>query len=98
MYDITDRSSFQSVQKWYEQSEKYTKENVVRILVGNKKDLQHERKVKYEEAKMYAESMGMIYMQSSAKEKINIEESFGQLVVGMKKHTTNVKRTNKKPI
>ena len=51
VYDITDKRSFQDVQNWLDESEKYSKENVVRILVGNKKDLDSTREVHYREAK-----------------------------------------------
>ncbi len=43
VYDITDKRSFQDLQNWLDESEKYSKENVVRILVGNKKDLDSQR-------------------------------------------------------
>ena len=45
VYDITDRRSFMDLQSWLDESEKYSKQNVVRVLVGNKKDLERERTV-----------------------------------------------------
>ena len=42
-YDITDRKSFIDLQNWLSEIGKYARENVVKILVGNKKDLESQR-------------------------------------------------------
>lgn len=39
VYDITDRRSFVDVQNWVNDVEKYGREDVVKILIGNKKDM-----------------------------------------------------------
>ena len=44
-----------------DESDKYAKENVVKILIGNKKDLETERKVSQTEARNFAESIGTNY-------------------------------------
>ena len=73
VFDITDRKSFMDVQNWLDESDKYAKENVVKILIGNKKDLETERKVSQTEARNFAESIGTNYFQTSAKDGLNIE-------------------------
>ena len=39
-YDITDRDSFAKVSEWMSEVDKHAQENISRILVGNKKDLE----------------------------------------------------------
>ena len=39
-YDITDRESFSKVSEWMREVDKHAQENISRILVGNKKDLE----------------------------------------------------------
>ena len=39
VYDITDRRSFVDVQNWVNDVEKYGREDVVKTLIGNKKDI-----------------------------------------------------------
>jgi GTPase SAR1 family protein len=39
-YDITDRESFTAVQTWMGEVEKHASDNISRILVGNKCDLE----------------------------------------------------------
>ena len=76
VFDITDKKSFLSITEWLKQIEKHAKENVFKFLVGNKSDLAEERKVTYEEAKEYADEHDLPYIETSAKEGININELF----------------------
>ena len=76
VFDITDKKSFLSITEWLKQIEKHAKENVFKFLVGNKSDLSEERKVTYEEAKEYADKHDLPYIETSAKEGININELF----------------------
>ena len=48
-YDITDRESFTAVQTWMGEVEKHASDNISRILVGNKCDLEDQRAVSFEE-------------------------------------------------
>merc|ERR1719336_3509039 len=38
-YDITDRDSFNAVHTWMTEVEKYTQDNITRILVGNRRQV-----------------------------------------------------------
>ena len=76
VFDITDKKSFLSITEWLKQIEKHAKENVFKFLVGNKSDLAEERKVSFEEAKEYADKHDLPYIETSAKEGININELF----------------------
>ena len=76
VYDITDRDSFEHVKNWMADVDKFAKEGVLRILAGNKCDLEHQRKVSKEEGKELASKYGIQYIETSAKETTNIEELF----------------------
>ena len=56
--------------------DKFAKEGVLRILVGNKCDLAHSRQVSMEEAKEIANKYGIKYIETSAKDTINIDDLF----------------------
>ena len=51
VFDITDRDSFEHVKNWMADVDKFAKEGVLRILCGNKCDLEHQRKISKEEGK-----------------------------------------------
>jgi Ras-related protein Rab-1A len=55
VYDITDRQSFKDIQNWIDEADKHSRENVVKILVGNKKDLERDRQVTSQEGKSFAD-------------------------------------------
>lgn len=56
--------------------------NIVIALAGNKADLAASRAVDYEEAKQYADENGLLFMETSAKTAVNVNEIF--LAIGEK--------------
>lgn len=76
VFDITDRDTFNNISSWLGEIRKHAGPNVVRLLVGNKCDLDSDRKVTQKEAKDFAESQGMTYIETSAKARINVDEAF----------------------
>ena len=54
MYDITSRDSFEAVEEW---AELLVDEDIKTVLVGNKSDLEQERKVSEEDGKKLAEKL-----------------------------------------
>jgi len=75
-FDVTNRASFERVPYWLEEVKKHAKEHVKVILVGNKIDLRHYREVSEQEARTFAESRGVKYLETSAKEDTNVVEAF----------------------
>ena len=76
VFDITDRESFEHVRNWMADIDKFAKEGVLRILVGNKCDLENSRQVRKEEGNELANKYGIKYIETSAKETTNIEDLF----------------------
>ena len=65
---------------WISEARKYRDPKAIYVLVGNKCDLTEQRQVQTSEAAAFAQSNGMAYMETSAKENINIHETFQYLV------------------
>ena len=76
MYDITDKDTFEHVKNWMADVDKFAKEGVLRILVGNKCDLDSKRQVPFDSGKELADKYGIKFMETSAKETVNIEQLF----------------------
>lgn len=53
VFDITDRLSYEGVQGWLTEIEKYTDPSIKILLVGNKSDLNERRQVSSVEAKIF---------------------------------------------
>ncbi|CAH8462744.1 unnamed protein product [Schistosoma turkestanicum] len=52
VYDITDKSTFDHVENWLLEIGSNAKDQISRILIGNKCDLNDRRAVKYEDAQV----------------------------------------------
>ena len=76
VFDITDKDSFEHVTIWMQDIDKFAKQGVMRILVGNKCDLEHQRAVTKNEGNEMALKYGIKYLETSAKDTINIENLF----------------------
>ena len=76
VYDVTERNSFKNVTTWIECIDKFAKTNVLRILVGNKTDLEDKRIISREEGKQLAEENGLKYYEISALKTTGLQEMF----------------------
>ena len=91
VFDITDKDSFEHVKVWMQDIDKFAKTGVMRILVGNKCDLEHQRAVTKDQGNEMALKYGIKYIETSAKDTINIEELF----VNTAKTLMNKQQSNK---
>ena len=79
VFDLSCRSSFTDLPRWIKDISKYNvnlKTNF--FLLGNKSDLKHERQVSHEEAFKFANQNNMEYLETSAKDDVNILHSFAR--------------------
>jgi len=76
VYDISRRRSFENIAKWLRNIDEHAKEDVIKLLVGNKCDLLGPRDVKREEGEKLAQEYDMSFFETSAKENESIEDAF----------------------
>uniref|UniRef100_A0ACD5W872 Uncharacterized protein n=1 Tax=Avena sativa TaxID=4498 RepID=A0ACD5W872_AVESA len=89
VYDVTDRESFNNVKQWLSEIDRYASDSVCKLLVGNKCDLVDSKVVDTEEAKAFADSLGMNFLETSAKESINVETAFLTMSSEIKSRTAS---------
>ena len=80
VYDISNHESFETLDYWIEEIKSNSQELAKMNLVGNKCDLNDERKVKKEEGEIYAKEHKIKFYEVSAKDGTNVEEVFTRLV------------------
>ena len=81
VYDLTDENTFKELKDfWYSQVKDL---NLTLAVVANKCDLS-EKKVKDEEGKEFADSIGAIFATVSAKENFGIQELFQKIAEAVK--------------
>ena len=91
VYDITNEASFESISTWYEQAVKEAGKDVSLILVGNKCDLENERKVSKEQGEEKAKTMNASFFETSALSKVNIDDIFNEIVNNIYQRTKGQK-------
>ncbi|XP_077599350.1 ras-related protein Rab-25-like [Stigmatopora nigra] len=76
VYDISKHLTYESAERWLKELYDHADPHIVVMLVGNKSDLVDLRTVPAEEAKAFAESKGLMYMETSALDSTNVEAAF----------------------
>ena len=77
VYDVGDEQSFSNVRNWMRQIDQNAAENVNRLLIGNKCDIDpSERKVTYQKGQELAAEFNIGFFETSAKLNTNVDEAF----------------------
>jgi Ras-related protein Rab-1A len=76
VYDTTSSDSFDHVNDWLKEVNRYASEGTCKLLVGNKSDRTADRAVTTEQAKEFADDLGVAFLETSAKTAKNVEEAF----------------------
>lgn len=101
VYDITDAESFNNVKQWLSEIDRYASEGVNKLLVGNKNDLAPKRAVAAEQAKSFADSVGIPFLETSAKTATNVENAFLTMAAQIKNRVAqqpNINPSKKAPV
>ena len=91
IYDVTNRKTFDNIRKWLNQIKDEASNKISIILVANKIDCEDEiRTVTKEEGEELAKSAGLPIFEASAKDSINVNESFQFLIERIDENITNI--------
>ncbi|KAH8550139.1 ras-like protein 1 [Umbelopsis sp. PMI_123] len=81
VYSITSRLSFDEINTFYQQIRRVKDRDFFpMVLVANKCDLEHDRQVSSQEGRDLAKSFGCAFIETSAKQRINVDEAFANVV------------------
>jgi len=75
VYDITNKTSFKNLKKWLSDLDKYCGKVPI-ILVGNKSDLNTERKISTNQGSEFAEETKLEFFETSAKSGRKVKDVF----------------------
>jgi len=85
VFSLTDIDSYNHIEELYNQvklAKSMEPPQLPFLIVGNKSDLETSRQTNTEDAERFAESLGVKYMETSAKNNENVTEAF-QFLIGM---------------
>ena len=80
VYDITNKESFEKIDRWVKQAKENSPKDVPFMLVGNKSDLEDSRAVSEKDGDDLAKELGFPFKEVSALTKDNIDDMFEVMV------------------
>ena len=82
VYDITNLDSFEECQNYYKNEIKNNCKNDIKvILVGNKTDLEKDRKISKEKGAELAEQCGYYFRETSCEKNFNVADAFETIII-----------------
>ena len=97
LYDVTDKDSFKNLSNWLIEIEKNASKNVLKVVIGNKTDLENRRVITYNQGKEFADTYGLKFIETSAKKNLNVNEAFETLGRELMIASAEKKVTKQKP-
>ena len=94
VYDISDKNSFENIEKWMEDIIEESRNKIPIVLVGNKCDLKEQRSVTQKEGEDLAKNYNIVFLETSCKNGDNVENCFKELT----KQIIEKKKERKKSI
>eukprot|EP01114_Cavostelium_apophysatum_P021520 TRINITY_DN7537_c0_g1_i1.p1 TRINITY_DN7537_c0_g1~~TRINITY_DN7537_c0_g1_i1.p1 ORF type:complete len:203 (+),score=38.41 TRINITY_DN7537_c0_g1_i1:119-727(+) len=85
VFDVTNKTSFENIKKWLDDVDRNASQHIVKLLVGNKCDLENKRQIDFHTAKALADKLNIGYLETSAKDNTNIGKAFERLAVNIMK-------------
>ncbi|KXJ09448.1 Ras-like protein RAS2 [Exaiptasia diaphana] len=97
VFSVTDRSSFDEINKFYNQILRVKdRSEFPMIIAGNKSDLEYERTVSTAEGQELARQLKISYLETSAKQRTNVDQAFHDLVRDIRQFTVATEAPPKK--
>ena len=81
VFDLTREQTYIETREWLTEIRQFSNENIPFVFIGNKVDLLEDvgEVIDREEARAFAEKEGSIYIETSAKTGINVDDAFTEL-------------------
>jgi Ras-related protein Rab-10 len=79
VYDVTNAKTFDNISKWLRNIAEHATQEVEKMILGNKCDMEDKRQVPRERGEAIAREHKITFLETSAKSNINVENAFLQL-------------------
>ena len=95
VYDITNEESFKEIENFYiKEIKEFCIKNIPIILLGNKTDLEDERKITHKDGADLATKYKFTFMETSCEENYNVANAFETLILITNDEMRKKKRIN----
>lgn len=79
VFDLSKHQSIHSIRKWVQEVKRCGPPGIFLVLCGNKSDLSGDRRIDYVTARALALEIGAFYVETSAKEGVNVQDMFQEV-------------------
>ncbi len=86
VFDVNKKKTIEKLKFWFDSSDENVSKETVKLIVGNKIDLEGSREVTFEQMKTYGQKYNMEVFEASAKTGFGIPEIFTYLVTTLMKN------------
>ncbi|XP_061231243.1 ras-related protein Rab-25 [Neopsephotus bourkii] len=97
VFDITKHQTYDVVERWLKELYDHAEPSIVVMLVGNKTDLAQAREVPMEEARMFADNNGLLFVETSALDSTNVEQAFETILTEIFRKVQQQKQRSAQP-
>lgn len=87
VYDITNARTFDNISKWLRNIDEHANEDVEKMILGNKCDMEDKRQISKEKGEVIGREHNIPFLETSAKANINVEKAFMDLAAAILKKT-----------
>lgn len=96
VFDLNNIISLENIDQWFDNISKYGNENIQKILVGNKSDIERDKNISQFKLQQIINKYDLIYIETSARNNTNINNIFDELALSLlnKIHNINYQISN----
>jgi len=76
VYDVTSAKTFDNISKWLRNIAEHATQDVEKMILGNKCDMEDKRQVPRERGEAIAREHKIAFLETSAKSNINVDRAF----------------------
>jgi small GTP-binding protein len=80
VYDITQQESYDNITYWLSEVEKNNSGNILKMMVGNKSDLENQRIITTKDAADFCQIRNIEFMETSAKDGVHVHDLFTHVI------------------
>jgi len=79
VYDVSNKASFEALPRWYAELKQHVSPSVVKIIVGNKADMETTRQVATADGQAFATCVDSLFIETSAMTAVGVRKAFKKL-------------------
>jgi Ras-related protein Rab-10 len=98
VYDVTSGKTFDNISKWLRNISEHANEDVEKMILGNKCDMEERRQIGRDRGEAIAREHRIPFLETSAKTNVNVEKAFMELTQAILDKTPDKETDNRQKV